>query len=322
MVKSPVELGTMDAILHTHQVPPKLAFEAEVQKCLAKYHDLLVGKAEVSVREILVQSCEQQLNSVADQYRGSWDALFALYFHTAQLHLYILALLGEKQQHADMRHFESGRSIQYQELGMAVAHRLIDIYCDDIKLSDPRLVDPYRALPKHFFIGVLLASFYLFKYFLLDPACSAEQKAVCRSKVLKLHTTLRDFTSHEFSEPGRAAAVIEALCRHGQTQASNSGTGIDAIIDDRGVASISWSALVAAANLRGRRTLKTVWLENINPSSRDLRSGPQQSTMPDTLEGTSSLELFGYEFPLPTENTWDQQMLDFSVYDFYGITIQ
>ncbi|KAJ9617231.1 hypothetical protein H2200_000952 [Cladophialophora chaetospira] len=298
-----------------------LTFEAEVQRCIARYHDSLTGEAEGSMRETFVQLCEQELNGVIDRYRNSMDSRYTFYFHTTQLHLYTLAVIREKRQTEDTGYLELGRVTRYQKLGMLAAHRLIDIYCDDIKLPDARLIDVYRALPKPYFIGVLLATFYLLRYFVLNSTCDAEQKADCRDRVLKVHAKLREFASHRFAEPGRAAAVIEVLCRHGQMQESDANSSID----DRGVASISWSALIAASNLRGMRNLKSFWLEKINPSSPDLQSGHQQSTLPDVLGGSHPIEPFEHGFPLFPESSWDQsflQMLDFSAYDIDGTPTQ
>jgi hypothetical protein len=259
--------------------------------------------------------CEQELTSVNDRYRGTADAYFALHLDTTRLHLYTLALLNMKSRLGRTVHPDTkGHVTGYQQLGMLAAHRLIDIYCDGISSSDTRLIDVYRALPKQVFVGVLLATFFLLRYFVLNPACQGEQKAESRNKVLMVHAKLKEFTSHRFAEPGRAAAVIEVLCRHGEAQISDTSEEID----DRGVASISWSALIAASNIRGKVNLKTTWLQKINPSSPDLRSDQQQSTTPEAAsQGHSNLESFEQDYPIP-ENIWDQsflQMLDFSAYD-------
>ena len=262
--------------------------------------------------------CEQELDGLVERYRSSTDTLFALHFHTTQLHLYALALLGEKHQPRQTEYLEAGsQAIRYQKLGMAAAHRLIDIYCDEIRSPDSRLINVYRALPKRYFVGLLLAAFVLLRYVVLNPACEAEQKTASRNKVLMVHAKLQEFTSNQFAEPGRAAAVIEVLCRHGEARSSDDTE----YIDDRGVASISWSALIAAANLRGKRSLKTVWLEKIKPTSPNLLADQQQSTPAEVGSGeNASLEAFAEEDPIP-DDIWDQsflQMLDFSAYDLDG----
>ncbi len=315
LVKSAAELSALDAPLRNNQVPPRLAFQAEVQRCIARYHDLLLGKAEAHVRETLVQMCEQELDSLVERYRGAVDGLSALYFHTTQLHLYALASLGHTKSSRETEYLgEQNQATRYQKLGTTAAHRFIDIYCNEVRSPDNRLIDVYRALPKQYFIGLLLATFMLLRYVVLNPACEAEQKTASRNKVLMVHAKLQEFTSHQFAEPGRAAAVIEVLCRHGEARSSDANEDID----DRGVASISWSALIAAANLRGKRSLKTIWLEKINPASQDLRADQRQSTPIDVASGVNTeTEPTENEYPIP-DNIWDQsflQMLDFSAYD-------
>ncbi|OCT52411.1 hypothetical protein CLCR_10548 [Cladophialophora carrionii] len=315
MVKSPTELSALDANLEKHQTLHRLAFEVEVQRCMAKYHDSLVGGAENSVYETLVQMCEQELNNLVDRYHSSMDAYLALHVDTARLHLYTLAMLRMKSGLGETEHANArGQIIRYQKLGMLTAHRVIDIYCDSLQSPDTRLIDVYRALPKQFFIGILHATFFLLRYFVLNPACEGEVKAESRNKVLMIHAKLKASTSHQLAEPGRAAAVIEVLCRHGGEQASDTSEDIY----DRGVASISWSALISAANLRGKRNLKTTWLQKINPASPDLRSDHQQSTTPEPVsQGNSNLEFVEQDYPIP-DDIWDQsflQMLDFSAYD-------
>src|ERR1700761_1567665 len=216
MVRGPAELSALNTILQRHRVPSRLAFEVEAQRCIVKYHDSLIGEAETCVRETLVQLCEQEMNNLVNQYRSSMDNFTALSYHTTQLHLYALALLKEKQHLDNEGNLAAGcPSATYKQLGMIAAQRLIDIYCNEIGSSDPRLIETYRALPKKFFIGVLLAAFFLLRYFVLNPACQGERKNACRNYVLMVYSKLREFTSHQFAEPGRAATVIEVLCRHG-----------------------------------------------------------------------------------------------------------
>ena len=318
MIKSPSELGVLDKFLRDYQMPNRLAFEVEMQRCVLRYHDPLTGDAEADVRETIVQMCEQDLNSVARQYRSSMDNYFALILYTAQLHLYVLALLKQKQRPGhNIIPLHSVQTNRYQQLGMRAAYTLIDTFCEIGNASDNCLIDACRALPKQFFIGLLLATFFLLRYYVLSPMCEDDQRTSSRNKVLKVHAKLKDFSSHQFTEPGRAAAVIEVLCRHGAIEGLDTGEDID----DRGVASISWSALVAAANLRGKRSLRTVWLENINPSSPGLHSDWQHSTSHGhDREHTSSLESFDFDYPLP-DNIWEQsflQMLDLSAYETTG----
>ncbi|EXJ60703.1 hypothetical protein A1O7_04856 [Cladophialophora yegresii CBS 114405] len=257
MVRSPTELCALDENLEKHEIPQRLAFEVEVQRCMAKYHDSLVGEAEYRVYETLVQMCEQELNSVADRYRSSMDAYLTLHLQTTQLHLYTLAILRMKSGlgktgQPDTRDHVS----RYQKLGMLAAHRVIDTYCDNIRFPDTRLIDVHRALPNQTLVSVLHATFFLLRYFVLNLACEGDIKAESTSKVLMVHAKLKEHTSHQFAEPGRAAAVIEVLWRHGEEQVSDTSEDID----DRGDASLSWSALIAAANLRRKRNLKAVWL--------------------------------------------------------------
>ncbi|KIW92660.1 uncharacterized protein Z519_06507 [Cladophialophora bantiana CBS 173.52] len=325
LVKSALDLSTIDSILRKQQVPQRLAVDTHIQQCMAKYHDSLVGEVGVSVRETLVQMCEQDLNTLTDRFINYIDNYAAFNFHVAKLHLYTLALVREKQQSKQYDHLELGNhSMRCQQLGMAAAHRVIDIYCDDLegagakRSSDSRLIDPHRALPKQFFVGVLLAAFFLLRYFVLDPASDAEQIATSRNKVLMLHAKLRQFASHQLAEPGRAATVIEVLCRHGDAQRLDPSEDIE----DRGVASIVWNALISAADIRGKRNLRTEWLEKINPSSPALRSDNQSFRSPDlNIQENPDLGSVDLEYPLP-DSIWDQsflQMLDFTAYDFNDI---
>ncbi|ETI24443.1 hypothetical protein G647_03812 [Cladophialophora carrionii CBS 160.54] len=203
MVKSPTELSALDANLEKHQIPHRLAFEVEVQRCMAKYHDSLVGGAENSVYETPVQMCEQELNSLVDRYHSSMDAYLALHLDTTLLHLYTLAILRTKSGLRKIgRSNPRGHIIRYQKLGMLAAHRVIDIYCDSLRSPDTCLIDVYRALPKQFFVGVLHATFFLLRYFVLNPACEGEVKAESRNKVLMVHAKLKASTIHQLAEPG------------------------------------------------------------------------------------------------------------------------
>ncbi|EXJ69918.1 uncharacterized protein A1O5_06991 [Cladophialophora psammophila CBS 110553] len=324
-VKSALDLSTINSILRKQQVPPRLAIDAHIQQCMAKYHDSLVGEVGVSVRETLVQMCEQDLNALTDRFNNYIDNHAAFNFHVAKLHLYTLALVREKQQSKQYDHLELGNhSVRCQQLGMAAAHRVIDIYCNDLegagakRAPDSRLIGPHRALPKQFFVGVLLATFFLLRYFVLNPASDAEQIATSRNKVLMVHAKLRQFTSHQLAEPGRAATVIEVLSRHGDAQRADPSEDIE----DRGVASIVWNALISAADIRGRRNLRTEWLEKINPSSPALRTDNRSSRSPDlNVQENPDLGFVDLEYPLP-DSVWDQsflQMLDFTAYDFNDI---
>lgn len=312
MIKSALELSALDTILDNYEIPPALAFEVELQRCIAKYHDSLSGDAESSVRDTLVELGEQELDDLVSKYRTSVTALLTLDFHTAQLHLYTLALIKEKQLPSlNNRRAGGGQVAKYRQLGMTAASRLIDIYCEELRSPDSRLTNFYRALPKSYSRSALDASFFLLRYFVLNPACPSDQKTAARSKVLMVYAKLQEISTHQFAEAGRAAAVIEVLCRHGEAGTSNPPEDID----DRGVASVTWSTLIAAANLRGKRNLRSKWLEKINPSSPALVSDQPTSSSVDAQFPDQPPADFDY--PLP-DNIWDQsflQMLDFNAYD-------
>ena len=50
-----------------------------------------------------------------------------------------------------------------------------------------------------------------------------------------VHAKLGEFASHTFAEHGRAATVIEVLCRHSESRFSGSSEEFD----DRGAASLT-----------------------------------------------------------------------------------
>jgi hypothetical protein len=298
-------------------IPLKMALEADIQRCIAKYHDPLVGDMESSVRDTIVQMCDRELDSIALRFQSSLDQHVTFVFLVAKLHLFTLALVQESQHLPDRRGFEPhSLCAKLQHLGMSAAHRIIDAFCERLERSafyDASLIDPHRALPKVYFRGVLTSTFFLLKYFVLNKACQDEEKAAARNKVLLVHAKLRDVSPHPLAELGRAAAVIEVLCRHADPETVEIG----AEVEDRAAASITWSALISAADIRGRRNVRAGLLERINPTSPTARSHDPPQTGHE-MPGQTGVDPADESPPFP-DDIWDQsfvEMLDFSAYDF------
>jgi hypothetical protein len=320
------ELSTVDMILERSFVPTKLAIEAEVQRCVAKYHDAMLGEMDGSVRETLVQMCDREMDNIPLRLSCSLDSYLTFSFVVGKLHVYTLALVKEGASSANKRRFDPhSRGATFQTLGMTAANRIIELYCKSLDSpagqNDKNLIDRYLALPKTFFRGVLFATFFLLKYFALNSSCPDQDKLSARNKVLMVHAKLRATAPHQFSESGRAATVIEVLCRHADN--GNSDLGIE--VEDRASASVAWGALILASKIRGRRSWTAQMLEHINPTSP---SHAENSQAPDTdFNPSSGLPDSGApdeNMSLP-EDIWDQSfldLLDFRAYDFNGVIEQ
>ncbi|KEF63448.1 uncharacterized protein A1O9_01426 [Exophiala aquamarina CBS 119918] len=307
-------------ILERSFVPTKLAIEAEIQRCVAKYHDAMLGEMDGSVRETLVQMCDREMDNIPLRLSCSLDTHLTFSFVVGKLHVYTLALVKEGASSTNKRRFDPhSRGATFQTLGMTAANRIIELYCNTLDVpighNDEALINRYLALPKMFFRGVLFATFFLLKYFALNNSCPNEDKLSARNKVLMVHAKLRATAPHQFSESGRAAAVIEVLCRHADS--GNSDLGIE--VDDRASASVAWGALILASKIRG----KTAWTANIrqhidptSPPQLDASQAPYTDSTPnsDLPEPGPHDETMS----LP-EDIWDQSfldLLDFRAYEF------
>lgn len=318
------ELSTVDTILERSFVPTKLSIETEIQRCVAKYHDAMLGEMDGPVRETLVQMCEREMDNIPLRLSCSLDSYMTFSFVVGKLHVYTLALVREGASSANKRRFDPHtRGATFQSLGMAAANRVIELYCNGLETppgqNDKHLIDRYLALPKSFFRGVLFATFFLLKYFALNGSCPDEDKLSARNKVLMVHAKLRSTAPHQFSESGRAATVIEVLCHHADS--GNTNIGIE--VEDRASASVAWGALILASKIRGNRSWSTNILHNINPTSppeeaesrapyNDFDSHPDP-TAPAPAPGDENMSL--------PEDIWDQSfldLLDFKAYDFNG----
>lgn len=271
-----------------------------------------------SVRETLVHICDQELDRVALQYSPSIDSEATFSFLVAKVFLYILALVKEKQPHYKKPQSDpQGQSGKYQLLGMAASHRIIDIYCNDLGAiastgsQSHYVIDSHRVLPKQYFRGLICATFFLLKYFILSSSCTPEHKASSRNKVQMVHAKLRNSAAHQFAEPGRAATVIETLCRHDDASTSE----ISGDIEDRGVFSLAWSALISASEIRGQPSIRMDFFEKINPASPVLQSGYARNTRPGPKSGPKDgFETSDEDYSLP-DSIWDipfMEMLDFN----------
>lgn len=316
------ELSTVDMILERSFVPTKLAIEAEIQRCVAKYHDAMLGEMDGSVRETLVQMCDREMDNIPLRLSCSLDTYLTFSFVVGKLHIYTLALIKEGASSADKRRFDPhSRGATFQTLGMTAANRIIESYCNSLDTpigqNDEALINRYLALPKMFFRGVLFATFFLLKYFALNNSCPNEDKLTARNKVLMVHAKLRATAPHQFSESGRAAAVIEVLCRHADSD--NSDLGIE--VDDRASASVAWGALILASKIRGKTAWTESMLQHINPTSPPQADG-SQAPYTDFNPNSDPPEpgLPDETMSLP-EDMWDQSfldLLDFRAYDFNG----
>jgi len=324
ILKGTIELTTVHAMAKQNHIPSKLTIEAEIQRCIAKYHDPIIGNMDSSVRDSLVQLCDQELDNIPNQFPGLLDTFLTFTFLIAKLHLYTLALVKESRRLADKRGVDPcSPSTRFQYLGMTAAHRAIDLYCDDLATGPlfeavkDRLVNFHRSLPKNYFRGVLFATFFLLKYFALNSSCPEERRTTARNKILRVHAKLREFAPHQLAEPGRAATVIEVLCRQGDPFTTEVGSEVE----DRATASVAWDALISAANIRGRHNnVRTDLLDKINPTSPTSRSSQNRSAVPNYLHDLNSAMLESAEENcLLPEEIWDQSfldMLDFSAYNF------
>ncbi|MBV36599.1 MAG: hypothetical protein CMP47_14275 [Rickettsiales bacterium] len=320
-LRSPNDLHTIESMIRLDNMPNKLVIEAEIQRCLAKHHDIIVGEINNLIRDNIVQMCDQELDSITTRLQCSFDSHLSFSFWMAKLHLYTLALVKETQPLKDRRQFEpDSLCAKLQQMAMTTAYRIIDMYCNEIVSasddpSDEELVNGHIALPKSYFFGVMVATFFLLKYFVLNKTCPAECKVQSRRKVQMVHTKLQEYSSHQFTEPGRAASVIEILCR-GNPESVEMGSEIEV----GGGASIALDALIAAANIRGKRNLKSRLLQKLNPIPAPSASRDPQPTKDDLnrQEPPDSIyELLEETASLP-EDVWGQsfmEMLDFHTSD-------
>lgn len=316
------ELSTVDMILERSFVPTKLSIETEIQRCVAKYHDAMLGEMDGPVRETLVQMCDREMDNIPLRLSSSLDSYLTFSFVVGKLHVYTLALVKEGASSAHKRRFDPHtRGATYQNLGMTAANRIIELYCNGLETplgqSDKSLINRYLALPKSFFRGVLFATFFLLKYFALNSSCPDEDKLSARNKVLMVHAKLRATAPHQFSESGRAATVIEVLCHH----ADNGNANIGIEVEDRASASVAWGALILASKIRGKRSWAANILENINPTSPPEAEDSQVPyTDFDPSSDPTAPAATDEEMSLP-EDIWDQSfldLLDFRAYDYNG----
>ncbi|KAK6369793.1 hypothetical protein LTS17_009243 [Exophiala oligosperma] len=317
-LRTPNDLRTIKRMIKFDNLPTKLVVEAEILRCLTKHYDSLVGEMDSFARDTIVQLCDQELDSITARLQCSFDSHLSFIFWMAKLHMYALALVKETQQLKDKQYFEPDTLCStLQQLAMTTAYRVIDIYCNDLgtptcNTYDTSLVNQHIAFPKSFFFGVMVATFLLIKYSVLNRSTSTERKAESRRKIQMVHTKLQDYSSHQYTEPGRAASVIEVLCR-----GSPDTIELGAEIEVGGGASIALNALIAAANLRGKRNLKSHLLQRLNPVSPTSTSDKSQLTADDAGHSTPAKpisEMLEETASLPSD-VWNQsfmELLDFN----------
>ncbi|KIW18683.1 hypothetical protein PV08_02972 [Exophiala spinifera] len=322
-LRSPNDLRTVTGMIKLDSLPTKLMVEAEILRCLTKHYDSLVGEMDSFVRDTIVQLCVEELDSITSRLQCSFDAYLSFSFWMAKLHIYALALVKETQQLKDKRYFEPDTLCsKLQQLAMTTAYRIIDIYCNELgtqtcETFDMSLVNQHIALPKSYFFGVMVATFLLIKYSVLNKSLSDERKTESRRKIQMVHTKLQEYSSHQYTEPGRAASVIEVLCR-GTPETIELGAEIE--VD--GGASIALNALIAAANLRGRRNLKSHLLQSLNPVSPPSTSNKSPLTTNEADHGAQANALIEMleETPSIPSDVWNQsfmEMLDFNNPNLY-----
>lgn len=306
------ELSLIDRILESASFPPRLAIEARIQRCLAKYNDAMLGDMEGSVRETLVQMCDRELEHIPLSLSGNLDSHLAFSFFVAKLHVYTLALLKEVRGAKNKRRFDPySRGATFRGLGMTAANRVVDIYCNSLDASatkpESHLINSFLAMPKAYFRGVLLATFFLLKYFALNTGCIEEDRSNARNKISMVYAKLKEIAPHPFSEHGRAATVIELLCRHGDTTSTD--PWID--VEDHAGASVTWSALILSGKIGGRGWKRAI-LEKTMPISPPL--GDEISEAAQGSDFTPDSEMLGsalsHESGSLSEDIWDQPFLD------------
>lgn len=305
------ELSLIDKILESASFPARLAIEARIQRCLTKYNDVMLGDMEGSARETLVQLWDRELEHIPLSLSGNLDSHLAFSFFVAKLHIYTLALLKEVRGARNKRRFDPcSRGATFRTLGMTAANRVIEIYCNSLDASatkpEPHLINSFLAMPKAFFRGVLLATFFLLKYFALSTGCIEEERSSARNKISMVYAKLREIAPHPFSEHGRAATVIELLCRHGGT----AGTDPWIDVEDHAGASIAWSAVILSGKV-GARGWRRAILEKTMPISPP---HGDESTEAQGSEFTPDSEMLGsalsHESESLSEDIWDQPFLD------------
>lgn len=304
-------------------MPTKLVVEAEILRCITKHYDSLVGEMDSFVRDTIVQMCDQELDSITSRLQCSFDCYLSFVFWMAKLHVYALALVKETQQLKDKRCFEVDTLCsKLQQLAMTTAYRIIEIYCNELgtracNTYDMSLVNQHIAFPKSYFFGAMVATFLLIKFSILNKSTSDERKAESRRKIQMVHTKLQEYSSHQYTEPGRAALVIEVLCR-----GSPETVELGAEIEVGGGASIALNALIAAANLRGKRNLKSHLLQNLNPVSPT--SPPDKSQLTAGGAGHETPANTTSEMPEDTSSlpsdVWNQSFME--MLDFNGSSLE
>ena len=222
-IRAPSELGSIETVLRTQDVPSEFAAQVSIQRNAAKHVDFLYSHSGCTLDIGVFQLFEQELENTKAQLSACWTTRTEFNLSCAKLQIYAIAIAQtsrDKRQPSNsepsLLHIPDAKRLLLR-MGLNVSCRIIDAFDGDMVFRNDAFESPFpvlqRSLPKSYFRGLAFATVFLLQHFVLDSTAGKDDQELARNQIAVAYARFKACSRSPADECGRVATVIEILSR-------------------------------------------------------------------------------------------------------------